>query len=57
VTAVNEAATGPGGSRQALLDGFRAAIVVSLVAVLLGIGAGESSLAGQSSVFTSPIRG
>jgi EmrB/QacA subfamily drug resistance transporter len=37
VTAVNNANTGVGSSGQALLDGFRPAIAVSLVAVLLGI--------------------
>jgi MFS family permease len=38
VTAVNSAATGPGGSPQALLDGFHAALVVSLVVAVLGVG-------------------
>ena len=38
-TAVNSAATGPGGSPEALLDGFHAAIAVSLVAALLGAAA------------------
>ncbi len=38
VTAVNNANTGPGGTPQALLDGFHAAWVVSLVAALLGVG-------------------
>ena len=36
VTAVNNAAAGPGGSPQAVLHGFHAAIVVSLVVALLG---------------------
>jgi MFS family permease len=36
VTAVNNAATGPDGSPQALLDGFHAAATVSLAAVVLG---------------------
>ncbi len=37
VTAVNNAAAGPGGSQQAVLRGFHAAIVVSLVVALLGV--------------------
>jgi EmrB/QacA subfamily drug resistance transporter len=36
-TAVNNAAAGAGGSGPALLDGFRAAIVVSVVAAVLGV--------------------
>jgi MFS family permease len=36
VTAVNNAATGAGGSPQALLDGFHSAIVVSVIAAGLG---------------------
>jgi hypothetical protein len=39
VTAVNNAAAGPGGSPSAVLDGFHAAIVVSLIAALLGVAA------------------
>jgi MFS family permease len=39
VTAVNNANTGADGSAQALLDGFHPAIVVSLVAALLGVAA------------------
>lgn len=39
VTAVNNANAGPGGTPQALLDGFHAAWVVSLVAAILGVGA------------------
>jgi EmrB/QacA subfamily drug resistance transporter len=39
VTAVNDAATGSGTSSAALLDGFHAAWVVSLVAALLGMAA------------------
>ena len=39
VTAVNNADAGAGGSPQALLDGFHAAIVVSLVAAALGVAA------------------
>jgi EmrB/QacA subfamily drug resistance transporter len=39
VTAVNNASAGSGGSPQALLDGFHAAIVVSLVAAALGVAA------------------
>jgi EmrB/QacA subfamily drug resistance transporter len=37
VTAVNSAATGASGSDQALLDGFQAAIVVSVIAAALGV--------------------
>jgi EmrB/QacA subfamily drug resistance transporter len=37
VTAVNNAATGADGSQQALLDGFHAAIVVSVIAAGLGV--------------------
>jgi len=39
VTAVNNANTGPGGTPQALLDGFHAAWVVSLVVAVLGVSA------------------
>ena len=39
VTAVNNAAAGPGGSAGAVLDGFHAAIVVSVVAGVLGVAA------------------
>jgi MFS family permease len=39
VTAVNNAAAGSSGSPQAMLDGFHAAIVVSLVAAILGVAA------------------
>jgi EmrB/QacA subfamily drug resistance transporter len=39
VTAVNNANVGSSGSPQALLDGFQAAIVVSVVAAILGVGA------------------
>jgi MFS family permease len=39
VTAVNNAAAGPDGSPPSLLDGFHAAIVVSLVAAVLGVAA------------------
>jgi len=37
VTAVNDAARGPDGSAQSLLDGFHAAIYVSLAAAVLGV--------------------
>jgi EmrB/QacA subfamily drug resistance transporter len=37
VTAVNNAASGANGSPQALLDGFQAAIVVSVIAALIGV--------------------
>ena len=36
-TAVNNANTGADGSPQALLDGFHAAIVVSVIAATLGV--------------------
>jgi hypothetical protein len=39
VTAVNSANVGSDGSSQALLDGFHAALVVSLLAGVLGVGA------------------
>jgi sugar phosphate permease len=39
VTAVNNAAAGAGGSPGAVLDGFHAAIVVSVVAGILGVAA------------------
>jgi EmrB/QacA subfamily drug resistance transporter len=39
VTAVNNANVGPGGSASALLDGFHAAVVVSLIAATLGVAA------------------
>jgi EmrB/QacA subfamily drug resistance transporter len=39
VTAVNTANAGPGGSDEALLEGFHAAIFVSLIAALLGVAA------------------
>jgi sugar phosphate permease len=37
VTAVNNANTGTDGSPQALLDGFQAAVVVSVIAATLGV--------------------
>jgi EmrB/QacA subfamily drug resistance transporter len=39
VTAVNNAATGADGSPQALLDGFQAALLVSVAVAILGVGA------------------
>jgi MFS family permease len=39
VTAVNEANVGSDGTPQALLDGFQAAIVVSVIAAILGVAA------------------
>jgi hypothetical protein len=39
VTAVNNANAGPDGSPVALLDGFQAAVVVSVVAAVLGVAA------------------
>jgi hypothetical protein len=41
VTAVNNASAGAGGSPEALLDGFHAAIIVSLVVAALGVAATE----------------
>jgi EmrB/QacA subfamily drug resistance transporter len=38
-TAVNSANAGPGGSPSALLDGFHAAIIVSVIAASLGVAA------------------
>ena len=37
VTAVNNASRGTGGSKQALLDGFHPALVVSVIAAVLGV--------------------
>jgi EmrB/QacA subfamily drug resistance transporter len=39
VSAVIGAATGPGGSREAVLDGFHAGLVVPLIAAVLGVSA------------------
>jgi hypothetical protein len=39
VTAVNSASAGSSGSPEALLDGFHAAIIVSLVVAALGVAA------------------
>jgi len=39
VTAVNNANVGSGGSPQALLDGFHAALIVSVIAAVLGVAA------------------
>jgi hypothetical protein len=39
VTAVNQASAGPGGSPAAVLDGFHAALFVSLAAAVLGVAA------------------
>ncbi|SFK05831.1 Major Facilitator Superfamily protein [Streptosporangium canum] len=44
VTAVNAAAAGAGGSPEAGLDGFRAALIVPLVAVVLGAAVTASGL-------------
>jgi MFS family permease len=44
VTAVNNANVGIGGTKQALLDGFHPAIVVSLIAAVLGVAAIGSGL-------------
>jgi hypothetical protein len=43
-TAVNNANVGADGSPQALLDGFHAAIMVSVIAALLGVAAIASGL-------------
>jgi predicted MFS family arabinose efflux permease len=37
VTAVNEAAAGPGGGPEAVMDGYRAAVAVALIAAGLGV--------------------
>lgn len=37
VTAVNDATSTPGDTPQALLDGFHATVVVSLVAAVIGV--------------------
>ena len=37
VTAVNSANTGSGGSPSGLLSGFHAAIILSLIAALIGV--------------------
>jgi EmrB/QacA subfamily drug resistance transporter len=46
VTAVNSAATGADGSPQALLDGYHAAIVVSVIAA--GIGVAATAIRGRA---------
>jgi MFS family permease len=51
VTAVNNANRGPGGSHQALLDGFHPALVVSVIAAALGVVA--MSLRGRAR--TAPV--
>ncbi len=62
VTAVNDAAT-PGSSPQALLEGFHAAIVVSLIAAILGVAATalrlgrRSQPAGEAHQAPSPATG
>jgi EmrB/QacA subfamily drug resistance transporter len=38
-TAVNSANAGPGGSASSLLDGFHAAVIVSVIAAVLGVAA------------------
>jgi EmrB/QacA subfamily drug resistance transporter len=52
VTAVNNASTGSDGSPQALLDGFHAAIYVSLAAAVLGVAA--MALRGRARVVVAP---
>ena len=47
-TAVNAANVGPGGSPTALLDGFHAAIIVSLVVAVLGVAATALRRPGQA---------
>jgi hypothetical protein len=61
VTAVNSANAGPGGSPAALLDGFHAAIVVSVIAAVLAwpplaSGAGRGSRRVRSPAPTRPSR-
>jgi hypothetical protein len=46
VTAVNSAATGADGSPQSLLDGYHAAIVVSVIAA--GIGVASTAIRGRT---------
>lgn len=54
VTAVNDAA-GSDGSPQAVLDGFHAAVVVSLVAAVLGVAA--TALRGRARPVPAPAEG
>src|SRR3989442_13363634 len=44
VTAVNNANVGAGATKQALLDGFHPAIVVSVIAAVLGVAAIASGI-------------
>jgi hypothetical protein len=37
VTAVNSATTGADGSPEAILDGYQAAVIVSVIAALIGV--------------------
>jgi hypothetical protein len=55
VTAVNNAAASPGGSPEAVLDGFHAAVVVSLAAALLGVAA--TALRGRARPVPAPAEG
>ena len=48
VTAVNNANRGSGGSPEALLDGFHAALYVSLIVALLGLVAVGSGIWGRT---------
>ncbi|MBB6673110.1 MFS transporter [Cohnella nanjingensis] len=48
VTAVNVAATGSGGSPEAMLDGFRTALFVPLAGTLLGVAVMATGLRGRS---------
>lgn len=52
-TAVNTANAGPGGSPAALLDGFHAAIIVSLIAAVLGVAA--TALRRPAAVCPEPV--
>jgi hypothetical protein len=55
VTAVNHAATGPGSSPRALLDGFHAAAIVSLAAVVLGATAVALGTGRRAARATQPL--
>ena len=54
-TAVNAANVGPGGSPAALLDGFHAAIIVSLVVAVLGVAATALRRPGQAMPCPEPV--
>ncbi|MGH2562247.1 MAG: MFS transporter [Thermomicrobiales bacterium] len=54
VAAVNTANTGLDGSPQALMDGFEAALIVPLVAALLGVGVTALGLVRRAAPATAP---